>query len=193
VEWAQQEGKLLPFSFIERFAFIGDGAEHRVYKDEVEGFAVKATHPNRFGYSTFDEGRWASPADYLTRLAWQNLLFGDDIRVVGIAFEDDQMELITAQPWIDVHPIRPNPFKEEIDRYMEQVGFFRTSHDLDTPLYYQPTLRIIAADAHDRNVLRDSKGRLAAIDLVIGTPGPEIKERIDDFRFGPRLPFNPPL
>lgn len=36
IEWARAHGRLLPFSHIERFTFIGDGAEHRVYKDESD-------------------------------------------------------------------------------------------------------------------------------------------------------------
>src|SRR5215207_2818505 len=104
IEWARDSHRLLPFSYIERFAFIGDGAEHRVYKDGTEGCAIKSTHPNKFGYSTYDEERWATPSEYLTRLGWQNLLFGDDLRIVGVAYEDGQMEVVTSQPWIDVHP-----------------------------------------------------------------------------------------
>ena len=114
IDWARESQRLLPFSYIERFAFIGDGAEHRVYKDGTEGCAIKSTHPNKLGYSTYDEGRWATPSEYLTRLGWQNLLFGDDLRIVGVAYEDGQMEVVTSQPWIDVHPIRPNPSKEEV-------------------------------------------------------------------------------
>lgn len=179
----------MTFDFIEQFSFIGEGAEHRVYKREADKTALKATHPNKFGYSTSDEGCWASPVEYLKRLAWQNQIFGDDIRLVGVAYEDDQMELVHSQPWINVHDIRPNPFKEEIDEYMGRFGFVTSSLDLDTPLYYSRAHRLVAGDAHDRNVLRDQNGDLSAIDLVIGRPGPSILMRIEEFLTGPTLPF----
>jgi Serine/Threonine/Tyrosine Kinase found in polyvalent proteins len=190
IRWAQRFGRLLPFDYIEQFSFIGDGAEHRVYKDDTGSkLAIKATHTNKFGYSTIQDGCWASPVEYLKRLSWQNFLFGDDLRIVGIAYEDDQMEIVTSQPWISVHEIRPNPFQEEIDVYMGKFGLVSSSLDLDTPLYYSETYRIVVADAHDRNILRDFNGDLAAIDLVIGPPGEKLRERIDEFFKGPMLPF----
>jgi hypothetical protein len=189
VEWAQVNERLLRFDFIEQFSFIGDGAEHRVYKSVADKRAIKATHPNKFGYSTLNEGCWATPIEYLMRLAWQNFIFGDDIRLIGVAYEEDQMEVVHSQPWIDVHNIRPNPFKEEIDEYMGRFGFVTSSLDLDTPLYYSPAHGLLAGDAHDRNILRDNSGNLSAIDLVIGRPGPSILDRIEEFLTGPTLPF----
>jgi hypothetical protein len=164
-----------------------------VYKDgAAEQLAIKATHANRFGYSTEREGEWASPVEYLKRLAWQNHFFGDDIRIVGVACDDEeQIEIITSQPWVSVDVKRPNPTKAEIDEYMGRAGFVSTSLDLDTPIYYirEGSIRLIAADAHDRNILRDLHGNLIAIDLVIGPPSPERQARINDFLEGPLLPF----
>src|SRR4051812_7697738 len=52
IEWAHQHQRWMPFSFLEEFAFIGEGAEHRVYKNDLDrACAIKATHPNRFGHS----------------------------------------------------------------------------------------------------------------------------------------------
>jgi len=67
IDWADVHLRRLPFKYIEKFAFVGDGAERRVYKDdgELRRFAIKATHPNKFGYSTTSEGCWASPQEYL--------------------------------------------------------------------------------------------------------------------------------
>lgn len=150
--------------------------------------AVKATLPNKFGYSTLCEG-WASPLEYLKRLGWQNLIFGDEIRLLGVAYEEDQMEVIHSQPWISVHPIRPNPFQAEIDVYLGSFGFVSTSLNLDTPIYYSAAHGLVALDAHDRNILRDHNGDLAAIDLIIGPPGVQLRQRIDEFLHGPLLPF----
>lgn len=182
IEWARVRGRLLPFSHIEQFSFVGDGAEHRVYKDDSEeSVAIKATHPNKFGYSTREPGAWATPVEYLKRLAWQNHIFGDDIRIIGVAYEDEQMEVVTSQPWISAHEIRPNPFKEEIDAYMKSFGFAPASLNLDTPLYFSKIHGLLAADAHDRNILRDQEGNLSAIDLVIGPPGEKLREQLDGF------------
>lgn len=190
IDWADETGRRLPFSFIEQFDFVGEGAEHRVYKKAAaDSVAVKSTLPNKFGYSTQKEGAWASPAEYLKRLAWQNLLFCDDIRVVGVAYEDGQMEVITSQPWISVHEFRPNPRKEEIDKYMGECGFISTSFDLDTPLYFSVELGLLAADAHDRNILRDTDGKLTAIDLIIGPPSELMRGRIRQFLQSPEIPF----
>ena len=48
------------------------------------------------------------------------------------------------------------------------------------PVFYQPDMGIIVADAHDRNILRNESGRLVPIDLVIGQPGPELLRLILD-------------
>lgn len=152
-------------------------------------FAIKATLPNKFGHSTLHEGRSASPLEYLKRLGWQNLIFGDDIRIVGVAYEDGQLELVTSQPWINANEFRPNPTQDEIDQYMERFLFRSTSHDLDTPLYYSKAYGLIAGDAHDRNIIRDVDGHLSAIDLVIGPPSDEMKKQMDAFLNGPEFPF----
>ena len=189
IDWSRRFGRILEFRFIEQFDFVGDGAGHRVYKKTVpDSLAIKATHPNKFGYSTASEG-WATPLEYLKRLAWQNLIFCDDIRIIGVAYEEEQMEVVTSQPWISANPIRPNPTKAEIDTYMGDFGFVSTSFDLDTPLYFNPELGLIAADAHDRNIIRDTNGDLAAIDLVLGPPGKEMASRIEAFRKNANLPF----
>ena len=189
--WAVEHGRLLPYSYIEQFTFIGDGAEHRVYKkDDGSSVAIKATHCNRFGHSTLEEGQTATPLEYLKRLAWQNFFFGDDIRILGVFHDEEgQMEIITSQPWISVHEERPNPTTEEIDIYMGLFGFVSTSLDLDAPIYYNSRYGLVAGDANDRNVIRDYEGNLTAIDVVIGPPGEKLRARIDEFLNGPLLPF----
>lgn len=136
-EWAVARGRLLPFDYIEQFSYIGEGAEHRVYKSDAASLvAIKATRCNNFGHSTLEEGKTATPLEYLKRLAWQNYFFGDDIRIVGVCHDDeDQIEIVTSQPWISAHEYRPNPTTDEIDVYMGRFGFVSTSLDLDAPLY----------------------------------------------------------
>jgi serine/threonin/tyrosin kinase-like protein len=172
-EWAALNGKQLSFDYIEQFRPIGSGAEHRVYHDQAHGLAVKATHTNRFGHSTYGEGVQATPSEYLRRLAWCNLLFGDDYKIIGVAFdEEQQIEIVCSQPWIVSHPIRPVPFENEIDSYFQGFGFLRSPLNPDAPVFYHLGFNLIITDAHDTNILRDSDGHLAAIDVVVGTPGP---------------------
>jgi hypothetical protein len=189
IDWAARRGPLLEFGYIEQYQYV-EGAEHRVYRDDSQGnLAFKATIQNRFGYSTQREDLGASPLDYLRRLSAQNWIFGDDIRLVGVFRSDEHIEIVTSQPWISVHPLRPNPSQDEIDVYMGEFGFQSMSFNLDTPLYFNRFLNLVAADAHDRNVLRDSEGNLVAIDLVIGRPSPRMVERFAEFFSDPQNPF----
>src|SRR6266853_1674856 len=77
-EWARVNGKRIPFDFVNRFKPIGSGAEHRVYHDQQNGLAVKVTRGNAFGHSMFGPDVSATPSEYLRRLAWSNLLLGDE-------------------------------------------------------------------------------------------------------------------
>jgi|GEM_PF-1336788 len=195
VEWAHTVGRALDHTYIEQFKFVGEGAEHRVYRDDtIENLAIKATLSNRFGYSTFREDLGASPLDYLRRLGAQNAIFGDDMRLIGVFYSGDaecpeHIEIVTSQPWISVHPELPNPTQEEIDIYMGGFGFQSTSFNLDTPIYYSEKLGLVAADAHDRNVLRDHAGNLVAIDLLIGPPSQRMLKEFQSFREDPLNPF----
>lgn len=124
-EWAALTGKHLGFDYVEQFKAIGAGAEHRVYHDQAHGLAIKATHTNRFGHSTYGEGFQATPSEYLRRLAWCNLLFGDEYRILGVAFdEEQQIEIVCSQPWIASHPIRPVPFEAKLIRISKVLDFF---------------------------------------------------------------------
>ncbi len=191
VEWAEVRNRLLSFSYIEQFTFIGAGAEHRVYKSDADiKVAIKATHCNRFGHSTEAEGKTATPVQYLKRLAWQNYLFGDDIRIIGVCHDEEgQIEVVTSQPWIKENEFRPNPTTDEIDEYMGRFGFVSTSLDLDAPIYYSAAYGLVVGDANDKNVIRDHAGVLVAIDVVIGPPGPSLLQSILDFQNSSILPF----
>lgn len=178
IRWAEQHRKLLSFSYIEQYKYVSAGAEHRVYSDSVNNLAIKATLPNKFGHSVYGPGCTATPVEYFERLAWQNAIFGDGIRVIGVSYEEDQLEIVTSQPWIKAHSIRPIPFPEEIDAYLLRFGFHRVPFAVDAPLFYSAELGLVVADAHDQNILRDQEGKFAAIDVVVGYPGPELLREI---------------
>lgn len=180
IEWARLAGQVRAFSYIEQFARVAEGAEHVVYHDPERGLAVKTTHANRFGHSTFAEGATATPLEYFQRLAWHNSLFGDDIRIEGVAHDESQIEVITTQPWINTDLARSNPLQSEIDAQFFGMGFQKVELVPDVPLYFHSTLGLLVADAHDRNVLRNDQGGLTLIDVVVGEPGPDLLRRIQE-------------
>ena len=180
IEWARSVGKTLPFSHVEQFVRVSEGAEHVVFHDPSRGLAVKATHVNRFGHSVIAEGMSASPLEYVQRLVWHNTLFGDEICIEGVAFDEAQIEIITTQPWIVASPQQPSPSQSEIDAYFSSIGFCKVELVPDVPLYFHRELGILVADAHDRNILRNESGALVPIDLVIGRPGPDLLRRITE-------------
>ena len=180
--WASAGGLLLPLAYVDQFRFIGEGAEHRVYYANRAGeeLAVKFTLPGKFGHSPYGEGYLATPVEYLERLAWQNALSGDDILVVGVIHDGEaHLEIVTTQPWVTANAERPNPTQDEITAYFCLRGFRYTPLSEDAPLYFNPELDLVAADAHDQNVIRNADGVLVAIDVVIGTPGPALRAEIE--------------
>jgi serine/threonin/tyrosin kinase-like protein len=179
VEWSVRCHKQLDFHYVEKFERVSEGAEHVVHYDPARRRAIKAAHVNRFGHSARDEGIAATPLEYLRRLGWHNLLFGDDIRVEGIAYEEEQLEVITSQPWITAHRTAPNPTQQEISAYLSELNFLYVPLSEYAPLYFSRRFGLVVADAHDRNVLRDEHGYLSPIDVVIGYPDPPLRRRIE--------------
>src|SRR5690606_37930681 len=80
IEWAAESNRILEPTFVEQFWHVSSGAEHAVFHDQCNALAIKATHPNRFCHSARGDGTPATPLEYLRRLGWHNLLFGDDVR-----------------------------------------------------------------------------------------------------------------
>lgn len=177
VQWAKERRLILDTRFIEQFRQVAEGAEHIVYHDEKRALAMKATRPNCFGHSARNEGLAATPLEYLQRLGWHNALFGDDIRIEGITFVEENIEVITSQPWIVSDGKHP-ALQAEIDSYFEHLGFRRVEINPGVPIYFNERMNVIVADAHDRNILRTEEGILAPIDVVIGIPNPDLLERI---------------
>ena len=176
--WAEVNGKKIPFDFVEQFKAIGSGAEHRVYHDQRSGLAIKATRTNSFGHSVFAWDVIATPSEYLRRLAWSNLVLGDEFRVLGVAFDEEQIEIVSAHKWIEGHENRPVPTEDEIAEYFQRFGFARCGSNPDAPLFYNLGLGLLLADAHDTNVIRNVDGDCVAIDVVIGYPGPRMRSEL---------------
>ncbi len=116
VAWADARGAL----WIKTSAPKTDeltGGEHLVEIDENAGIVFKSTHPGKFGYSADVElvhpRGWkakpritaglvdATPEEYLFRLAMQNELFRDEIRVMGVARFPQGLSVLTTQPFYE--------------------------------------------------------------------------------------------
>lgn len=177
IEWAVRGEKVLEPSCRESFRSVASGAEHVVFHDAKRGRATKVTYPNCYGHSAHAEGCGATPLEYLRRLSWHNILFGDDIRIEGVIYDEDQLEVVTSQPWI-YSGNRPVPTQGQIDDYFAGVGFEPVPLFPFAPLYYSEALRILVADAHDRNLLVDEAGNLVPIDLVIGVPSIQLENQV---------------
>lgn len=105
------------------------------------------------------------------------MLLGDEFRILGIAFDEEQIEIVSAHRWIEANEDRSVPTEEEIAQYLNRFGFSRLT-DPDIPLFYHAGLKLLLADAHDSNVIRNLDGDCVAIDVVIGQPGPRIRAEL---------------
>lgn len=83
------------------------GREHDVRYEPDTGLWWKYTKPNMAGYTvSWTEGQpWlhnALPLEYLERMIWQNELFGDDVRLVGLwNLPAHDWSIITTQPHVE--------------------------------------------------------------------------------------------
>ncbi len=177
LEWAITRSLVLKSDFLDSFNYKGSGAEHLVYHDAENRLAIKVTHPNSFGHSVYAEGFVATPLEYLDRLSWCNLFLGDNFRVYGIIHNEEQVQVITAQPWIAANQC-PHPSPQEIRDFFEQLGFLQASDDENAPFFYNLEFDLAIGDAQDHNVILGENGKLYAIDVVIGKPGPKLKVQI---------------
>jgi hypothetical protein len=177
IDWARRHKRIVDSSFVERFRHVSSGAEHAVFHDQRRGLAIKATHPNRYGHSTHEEGASATPLEYLRRLAWHNALFGDDIRFLGLILVEDSVQVVTSQPWI-VADEKHFTTVEEIDKYFDALGFRHVELVVGVQLYFSSELCVVIADAHQQNVIMAEGGHLVPIDVVVGMPGKRLLERL---------------
>ncbi len=178
IEWGASSGLKLPHDFCCRFVPVSSGAEHLVYHDQVARRAIKLTRPNAFGHSAAEPGgRGATATEYLRRLTYHNLLFGDDVRLLGLIQTEDSVQVVSSQPWITAHAETPNATVEQIDDYFERLTFVR-SDLFEGAVYYSKFLDIVAADAHSLNVLISEENFIVPIDVVIGRPGDDLRIKL---------------
>jgi hypothetical protein len=179
--WFEQEGCLIKEAVWSSHPLISARtAEHEVRYRELDHRALKRTWPGTFGLvPSLVDGQWkalpATPGGYLRRMALQNELFADDIRLEGamigsgpsmlIGQPPGGLSLVISQTWLDAaDPERPHPDESEIAVLMGGRGF----HPLIGSLYgwRRSEPEWIVLDAKPDNFVSTSEGILP-IDLLI--------------------------
>lgn len=135
-QWAQDQGKLGGALPLEQEG----GYEHVVDFRRVDrdGHVEKATRPEtELGYGALVEDNGATLGEYLFRLAQQNWMFGDAVRLERIVpVGGNKLSIVTSQPFIDA----PDATLPEIDDFMVNTkGFERVGHGA----YYDRQERIL--------------------------------------------------
>ena len=122
----------------------------------------------------------ATPLEYLDRLAWQNHLFSDDIRIVAVSGSSDLLQIVTSQPYIYEDENARDITFDEIDRFFESRHFSKYFlSNPDAPWFFNADLEIAIADGHPGNFIRNvADGEIIPIDLVIGKPGVLLRARL---------------
>lgn len=189
---AVEEGAFLKGWFAANCGFLSAGewdtlelvanttAEHEVRYRAADQRAVKRTYPGTFG----NVPRWicnqwvpspATPSEYLLRLALQNELFSDGIRLEGAMISEgpsmvlgqppDGISLVMSQPWLEAEvESEPHPAEFEISIVLQERGF--------TPMlgsfygWRHVDDGIVVLDCKPDNFIRTPEGILP-IDLLI--------------------------
>ena len=152
---------------------IATGGEHTVYYPGG-GWVLKLTHPGTFGLyveadvrlakqtpqsKDFVRQARATPGQYLERVILTRDVFGDDLRFVGIAVdENDDIGAVVAQPFIRGDA----PSYERITDWLGEFGFAEVEYGN----FYRRSDRIAVFDPWPRNFVELGQ-ELLPIDLVV--------------------------
>lgn len=160
IQWAEENGKLgasrrLPPEF-------GRGGEHQVYFQKHDQRCLKATLLNRqlgYGIALGSHVRGATPAEYLDRLALQNEIFNDDIRLERVVLSNNKPIILTSQPFI----VGEKANTAELDELMLGKGYEK----LTDGAYYAERAGLLMFDLIPRNAIKAADGHIYPIDPVI--------------------------
>jgi hypothetical protein len=114
----------------------------------------------------------ANVKQYKERIALFNEHFGGDWRYEGIRKEKGGLTGITTSMRRVVGDDLPDTpqSKTAIAEFMNGFGF---TERLDDTSFYNPTAKVLAADAKPNNFKRDRKGRILPVDLAINRHEPD--------------------
>jgi hypothetical protein len=172
--WARENNCLTEFAEYSGLAIRG-GEEHRVWLSPDGSSVLKATYAGAFGYSIIcseatgglPEITKGLPLEYLERLLLQNRIFGDDIRLKGVAEESDGAIILSSQPLVAGFPVD----REEFIPFMQRLWFEPLlGLSLGNPgalAFYRDLDEVAAFDAHPANFVKDFNGVILPIDLIL--------------------------
>jgi hypothetical protein len=188
VAWADERGLLSTRSSPPQTDAL-TGGEHLVEINEEAGLVFKTTHPGKFGYSADVEmvhpRGWkakpritaglvdASPLEYLFRLHQQNEIFGDEIRVMGVARFPQGVSVLTTQPFYE----GDRTGQADIDAWFGHLGWKKLP--AKDGAFYDAAKDLLIMDALPRNVLTLANGGLMPFDVVILRPSDYLKSRLE--------------
>lgn len=153
IEWAEKNRKLA--SSCRLPPFFAEGGEHRVYFQKSGARYLKATRTDRhrgYGIALGSFVHGATPSEYLDRLALQNQLFNDDIRLEWIVSNGSRPIIITSQPAIKGVP----PTQAALDELMLGKGYEK----LADGAYYDGQAGLLVFDLFPRNAILASDGHI---------------------------------
>ena len=167
VEWAEANGKLGGSVPPED----ASGGEHRVHFDERSGRYLKATIPDKqkgYGIALGSFTHGATPSEYLDRLALQNRIFADDIRLERVVLKGGKPVIVTSQPAI----AGTLPTQSAIDETMTAKGF----EQLTSGAYYDAKEGLLIFDLFPKNALQAADGNIYPFDPVIQRITPDFAD-----------------
>lgn len=115
----------------------------------------------------------ATPEEYLFRLESQNQLFGDNIRVVGVAQFPQGISILTTQPFYE----GTRTEQKDIDDWFQAAGWRQLL--FKEAAFYNQAKDLLIMDAFPRNVLTLISGELMPFDVVIVQPSESLKARLN--------------
>lgn len=165
IQWAKENGKLVPSR---RHLFFARGGEHEVYFEKCSKRYIKATRLDRhkgYGIALGSHSHGATPSEYLDRIALQNKIFEDDIRLDLIVENKGKPIIITSQPAVRGEA----PTQDELDGLMVGKGYER----LTEGAYYDEEKGLLLFDLFPRNAIQAADEHIYPIDPVIQRITPE--------------------
>ena len=144
----------------------------------------KATHAGRFGFAIIAlpdgtvELTGGTPLEYLERLLLQNSLFGDRIRLEGVAMESGKTVVLTSQPNVAGQAVTT----DDMLAFMAKLWFQPLRGlSLGRPgalAFYRDLDEVAAFDAHPGNFVKDDNGVVLPIDLVMVRADDELQKAL---------------
>ena len=160
IHWAKENRKLGPSGRLP--PAFARGGEHEVFFQKRTQRYLKATRLDRqrgYGIALGSRTHGATPSEYLDRLALQNRIFDDDIRLERIVANNGQPIIITSQPFIK----GDTPTQDALDELMLAKGYA----NLAEGAYYDERSGLLMFDLFPRNAIQAADGRIYPIDPVI--------------------------